>query len=323
MARRNLLRSVLAASVMVVSGGGALLATAAAAPAGAVDNNRITVTVRDSGFSETNITARVGDQLIFVLDAAATQNHTLAWDRGQIQFKFDHNGNASKNCDGGAGGSGPYVCYPMNNHGQAHFYDIDHVRDPNGAAFAGTLTVTDAPPPPPDTTSSSTSTTVTTVRATTATTARTEPSTTTFPPTTATTGFVTVRPMLVSGPAPTTTTTAPKKKDASDNKDKGKAASPETPTTAAPAPPDTPGLEPVFDPATLTPAPLPAPDNGVAAITGPAGDLDAAAVANLLPDKPADDGTPLMVAALAALGLFLVGGAGWAWHHRTSRYFPA
>ena len=37
----------------------------------------------------------------------------------------------------------------------------------------------------------------------------------------------------------------------------------------------------------------------------------------------ADDGTPLMVAALAALGLFLVGGAGWAWHHRTSRYFPA
>src|SRR5256714_13276377 len=150
MARRNLLRSVLAASVMVVSGGGALLATAAAAPAGAVDNNRITVTVRDSGFSETNITARVGDQLIFVLDAAATQSHTLAWDRGQIQFKFDHNGNASKTCDGGAGGSGPYVCYPMNNHGQAHFYDNDHVRHPHGAALARTLTETHPPPPPPE-----------------------------------------------------------------------------------------------------------------------------------------------------------------------------
>jgi hypothetical protein len=326
MARRNLLRSLLAASVMVVSGSGALLAIATT-PAGAVDN-QITVYVRDNGFSRTDVQARVGDQLIFQLDAAATQDHTLAWDRGQFQFKFDHTGNSSKSCDGGGGvPSGSSVCYPMNNPGVAHFYDMDHVHDPNGAVFAGTLNVTKAPPPPPDTTSSSTSTTVTTGRATstTTTTTRPEPSMTTFPATTATTGFVTIRPMLVSDPAPTTTTTtALKKKDTSDNKGKGKAASTETPTTAAPAPPAAPGLEPVFDPATLTPAPLPMPDgDGAAAIMGPAGDLDAAAVANLLPDKPADDGTPLLLAAVAAFGLFLVLAITWRWHHRASNYFPA
>src|SRR2546422_298550 len=83
---------------------------------------------------------------------------------------------------------GVSVCYPMTTPGgPAHFYDIDHVQDPNGAAFAGTLMVDKAPPPPPDTTSSSTSTTTTTVRptSTTTTTARPQPSTTTFPATTA------------------------------------------------------------------------------------------------------------------------------------------
>ena len=135
MARRNLVRSLLAVSALVFSGSGALLALATT-PAGAVDNQPITVTVRDTGFSDTNVHAVVGDRLIFQLDQGATQDHTLAWDGGNFQFKFDHNGNSSKT-------------YPMNNPGVAHFYDIDHIHDPNGSAFAGTLTVTKAPAPPP------------------------------------------------------------------------------------------------------------------------------------------------------------------------------
>jgi hypothetical protein len=56
---------------------------------------------------------------------------------------------------------------------------------------------------------------------------------------------------------------------------------------------------------------------------GPAENADAAAVANLLPDKPADNGSRLMLAALTAFGLFLVLAVTWRWHHRASRYIPA
>ncbi|HEY0399504.1 MAG TPA: hypothetical protein VGF00_14005, partial [Acidimicrobiia bacterium] len=175
------MRSLAAASLLAVTSG-ALLA-GAATPAAAVDNNVITVTVTDSGFTQKDIQARVGDRLIFRLDDAAQEPHTLAWDRGQLQFRFDHSGNSSTSCDAGAGASsGTSVCYPMNNPGgPAYFYDIDHAQGPNGSAFAGTLHVAAAPPPPPDTTSSSTSTTVTTAArptTTTVTTARPEPTTT-------------------------------------------------------------------------------------------------------------------------------------------------
>jgi hypothetical protein len=218
----------------------------------------------------------------------------------------------------------------MNNPGgPAHFYDIDHVRGPNGAAFAGTLNVTDAPPQPPDTTSSSTSTTVTTVRSTstTVTTARPEPTTTVYPPTTQTTGFTAVHPLLIADPPPTTTTTttAPKKKDPPADKGKAKAAGTETPTTAAPAPPGPPPVDPIFDPETLTPAPLPSPGGDITAVVGEAADanLDASAAASLLrPDKAADD-TGLLLVALGALVLFLLAAVVWRWHHRSSRYFPA
>jgi hypothetical protein len=328
MARRNLLRSLAAASLLAVTSG-ALLA-ASTTPASAVDNVAIVVTVTDTGFSQTDIQARVGDRLIFRLDDAAQEPHTLAWDRGQLQFKFDHSGTASNRCDAGAGASsGSSVCYPMNNPGgPAHFYDVDHVRGPNGAAFAGTLNVTDAPPQPPDTTSSSTSTTVTTVRSTstTVTTARPEPTTTVYPPTTQTTGFTAVHPLLIADPPPTTTTTtAPKKKDPPADKGKAKAAGTETPTTAAPAPPGPPPVDPIFDPETLTPAPLPSPGGDITAVVGPAADanLDASAAASLLrPDKAADD-TGLLLVALGALVLFLLAAMVWRWHHRSSRYFPA
>jgi hypothetical protein len=41
-------------------------------------------------------------------------------------------------------------------------------------------------------------------------------------------------------------------------------------------------------------------------------------------DQPANDGsTLLLVAAGICLGVFLLGAAGWAWYHRSSRYMPA
>lgn len=316
MARRNLLRSLAAASLLAVTSG-ALLA-GAATPAAAVDNNVITVTVTDSGFTQTDIQARVGDHLIFRLDDAAQEPHTLAWDGGQIRYQFSRPGRTSTEL-------------PMRNAGKAAFFDSDHVgpNDPNAGPFAGTLTVTDAPPPPPDTTSSSTSTTVTTAvqpTTTTVTTARPEPTTTVFPPTTQTTGFTTIHPMLVADPGPTatTTTTAPKKKDAPADKGKAKAAGTETPTTATPAPPGPPPVEPIFDPATLTPGPTAPPAGDITAVVGSAdANLDASAAASLLStDKPANDSV-LMLIALSGLVVFLMAAVLWRWHHRSSRYFPA
>ncbi|MDQ1517469.1 MAG: hypothetical protein QOE80_3299 [Actinomycetota bacterium] len=318
MARRNLLRSLATASLLALTGVGGAVFALPAAPAGA-ESVPIVVTVRDDGFSQTDIQARVGDHLIFQLDSVATRPHTLAWETGQLQYHFDR-----------ARGNNTAQYGPLRA-GRLRFFDSDTVAGPDaGPPFAGTLVVSDAPPQPPDTTSSSTSTTVTTAvrpTTTTVTTARPEPTTTVYPPTTQTTGFTTIHPMLVADPAPpTTTTTAPKKKDSPvDKQGKAKAAGTETATTAAPAPPGPPSVEPVFDPETLTPAPLPSPAGDITAVIGPGQDanLDASAAASLLkPDKAAND-TGLLLAALGALVLFLVLAMVWRWHHRSSRYFPA
>jgi hypothetical protein len=321
MARRNLLRSLATASLLAVTGVGAVVGVAPA-PAGAANSaNLIIVTVRDDGFSQNDIQARVGDRLTFQLDAGAVRDHTLAWEHGQLQFHFSQGGRTS-------------ASYGPLRAGTLRFYDANFVPGPDAPGpYVGLLTVSDPPPQPPDTTSSSTSTTVTTVRPATTTTTDVPsgPTTTVYPPTTGTTGFTTIRPQLIADTPPptttTTTTTAPKKKDAPADKGKGKAAGTETPTTAAPAPPGPPPIEPIFDPATLTPAPLPSPDGQAAPpADGQTSDtnLDAAAVANLLNgDQPADDGTHLMLVALAALVVFLVVALTWTWHHRSSRYFPA
>jgi hypothetical protein len=323
MARGNFWRSLAAASLIVASGAAGMLAVSSL-PAGAVDNIQITVYVTDNGFSQTNLSARVGDLLVFQLDGGARNAHTLAWEGGQIQFRFQNGDPNRMSVKYGPLRQGPTI----------RFYDADSVSGPDvKGPFAGTLTVTNAPPPPPDTTSSSTSTTVTTVRPTTTTTGSVPVTSTTSPPTPATTGDATIHPFLLADPAPapaptTTTTTAPAatKKDPPADKGKAKAASAATPTTASPAPAAPAPVEPIFDPATLTPAALPQPDGAASAAADPAGgpDLGAEAVASLLnPDKPADNGTPMMLAAMVGLGLLLVAGAVWSWHHRASRYFPA
>jgi hypothetical protein len=319
MARRNLLRSLATASLLVLTGAGGLVVAAPPAPAGAADAFPITVTVRDDGFSQTDIHAVAGSKLTFQLDAGAVRSHTLAWEQGQMTFRFNQQGRT-------------YITYGPLRAGTLRFYDADAVSGPDVAGpYAGILTVSPSSPQPPDTTSSSTSTstTVTTVRPTTTTSTPappSQPTTTVFPPTTQPTASTAIRPLLVADPAPTTTTTAPKKKDPPSDKGKAKTAAAETPTTAAPAPPGPPALEPVFDPSTLTPGPLPSPDDEAAAAPGQAAasNLDAAAVSNLLnPDKPADDGARLLLLAVVAFALLVVVALVWGWNHRSSRYFPA
>jgi hypothetical protein len=40
-------------------------------------------------------------------------------------------------------------------------------------------------------------------------------------------------------------------------------------------------------------------------------------------DKPPDNGSKMLIVAGIAVGLFVLGVAGWAWYHRSSRYMPA
>src|SRR5437868_10767853 len=149
MACRNLVRSWLAASVLALAAASPLLA--APAQASAADNVTITVTVRDDGFSQQTIDARDGDMLVFKLDDAAVQRHTLAWDQGQIRFTFDR-----------SRPQGTYRQYGPLNAGTVHFYDADHTAGyAAGGPFTGVLMVSDGSTPPPPPPSSSTTTTVT------------------------------------------------------------------------------------------------------------------------------------------------------------------
>ena len=325
MAHRNLVRSWLAASVLALTAATPLLGAPAAAAA--ADSVTITVTVRDDGFSQTTVDARVGDYLIFKLDDAAVNNHTLAWDQGQIRFTFGHRAGAT------------WRRYGPLNEGTLHFYDADQVSGyAAGGPFTGVLTVSNAPPPPPPP-SSSTSSTSTTVTA--------PPSsattTTTMATTTTTSEPTPVQPFLVSDPQPTTTTAAPNPANVgggptknggttatTTNKDKdkgkGKAAAAETPTTLAPAPPAAPP-DSIFDAESLTPSPTTLPDAPLVIDPADEAALNAASVLDLLePEKAVDEdhnARLLLIGAIGALGLLLVIGGFWWWGHRATRWDPA
>jgi hypothetical protein len=330
MAYRNVVRSWLAASVVALTAAAPLLA--AQAPAAAADSVTITVTVRDDGFSQTAVDARVGDYLIFRLDDAAINSHTLAWDQGQIRFTFDRNRPG-----------GTFRRYGPLNAGTRHFYDADQVSGyAAGGPFTGVLTVSDSPPPPPPppppSSTSSTSTTVTAPPSSATT-------TTTMASTTSTTAPASVRPFLIPDPAPTTTTTAapnpvnvgagPTKNAgtaapaANKDKDKGgkvKAAATETSASTAAAAPVMPP-DSVFDPGVLTPGPATAPEAAPPSGSAEEQSLNAASVLDLLdPEKPASDNTGtdlVLIVAVGALGLLVViGGCLW-WGHRATRWDPA
>lgn len=317
MARLNFVRTFCAASLWVLSSGGALLTTTAS-PAGAAVP--ILVTISDTGFSQREVKAQVGDVLTFQLDSTSTRNHTVTFDGGELEFDFSQHPENS------------WTLPPLKHPGRATFYDRHNMRRRDRAAFIGTLVVTEAPDPSPPSTTPSTATTVTT----------TAPSstTTTLPPSTTTTAPATIRPMVIDPPPASTTTTArpgpPPSNNApaplADNKNKGKpkgngknkAASTETATTATSAPPDALPADVIFDLASLTPGPTTLFGTPVDPGSGDETALDAAALADLLDSEPvSDDGSRLTFYGLGALAFVFLVGSVWGWHHRSSRYFPA
>jgi len=311
MARRNLWRSLATASLVLVSTAAAGLA---ALPASAEQANVWTVTVRDDGFSVQNLTVQKDDVLIFQLDPNAVQAHVLTWVEGGLSWDFRRRPWAKY---GGPFGATGVVL---------HFYDSGEISGYDAASpFSGTLTISDTPPTTTTTTVRPPVTTTTAPRATT---------TTTAPPTTTTTDGA-IHPLLVSDPGATTTTWAPvplkvtssggpaasppSTTTAVKDKTKAKDGPATTTTTAPPAPPA--GL---FDVSTLTPA-APTPDPSPAAVTdlGNSADVQSALAGILHPDKPSDSGASWLLLACGGFAALVLLGGGWAWFHRSSRYFPA
>jgi hypothetical protein len=304
------------ASLLLVSSAAAGLV--AAPPAGAEQAVVWTVTVRDDGFSVQNLNVQKNDALIFQLDANPQHDHVLTWAEGGLSWDFRQ---------GPVRYGNPFRASGLT----LHFYDSAEIQGYDPASqFSGTLTINDPAP---------SSTTTTTVRPPVTTTTAPRPTTTTTAPATTTTTDGAIHPLLVGDPAPTSSTTyapvplkvtstggqaAPAPAPASGPatvKDKpAKPAPSTTTTTAPPAPPA--GL---FDASTLTPA-APTPDPSPAAVTdlGNSVDINSALAGILHPDKPSDDGGPwLLLLACGGFAALLMIGGGWAWFHRSSRYFPA
>ncbi len=328
MARRNLWRSLATASLLLVSTAAAGLM---AAPPASADNNYVIVNVSDSGFSPPTVNAKVGDPIIFMLQDGASDHHTIT---------SDDNGN----CPAKPGApcwpemafdDGPPCtfrnfqmprvrCITFVVAGDFPYYDR-YTREAGGPDLHGTMVVAPLVTP----------TTTTTVRPPVTTTTAPRPTTTTTAPPTTTTTDGAIHPLLVSNPDPTTTTFAPVPLPVTNTpakaasapattttvKDKSKAKDgPATSTTTAPPPPPA-GL---FDTSTLTPA-APAADPAPAAVTdlGGSADVDAALAGILHPDKPSDSGASWLLLASGGFAVLLLLGGGWAWFHRSSRYFPA
>ena len=341
MAYRNRVRSWLAVSVLALTAATPLLGPPAAvamtgcdgstAPPATPQNVEFIVTVRDDGFSQQTINARVGDLVTFRLDDAAVKPHTLDWDQGPAIYRYPFDRDHGKLCRT----YGPLRQQDGGGVATLHFYDAEQVPGYRaGGPFTGTLTVSDGSAPPPSSTSS-TSTTVTTAPPSTATTTTTAPTTTTSEPSS-------VQPFLIPDSGPTTTTTAganplnvgagPTKNGGTTattaNKDKGKAkaAATETSATTAPAPPAMPP-DSVFDAGVLTPSPTTLPEPAAASDPGAEASLNASSVLDLLdPEKPAaDDGDTrlLLIGAVGALGLLVAIGVCLWWGHRATRWDPA
>jgi plastocyanin len=318
MARRNLVRSWLAVSLLALTGAAAVL-VAPAPPAGAVDNNYVDVLLTATGFIPATVYARPGDLVRFSLDTSdpnMTRNHTVTLEAGRCASL--PNQLCEKNFDDP---SAP----PVFRFSTADTYPyFDRIARDAGNNVRGTIIVTNQPPvttstnpPPVDETST---TTTAPVRETTTTTDGSvhtfvingaDPvatTTTTTPPhlTVINTGPPAGKPATGAGGAAAA---------ADAGKAKGKPA-----TTTTTAPPPVPAS--VLDPAALIPAPDAVPAPTADAPTN-VDDVTSAAADLLHNDHGADDGTRLLLIAVAALGVFLLGGGLFGWYHRSSRYFPA
>ncbi len=112
------------------------------------------------------------------------------------------------------------------------------------------------------------------------------------------------------------------------NDGKGSAAAPPTTdTTVVPLQPDPAAIAAAEAAAEAAQAAASAPPESAAPAPAdqPVEPLDAAILDTLASanEKPPDDGSNLLLVAGIGLTLFVLGVAGWAWYHRSSRYMPA
>ena len=334
MARRNLLRSLLTASLLLGSSAVGILA--APSPAGAHHNPNFKpdhiVTVHQDYFDPAVVYASRGQTVQFNLAPGVSNHHTVTLAHGECRDLPE------SLCERNFDDPDHPPVYKFSNYGEYPFYD--RYAKEAGCDMSGKIVITDDrptvqptnPAPPPNscamTSSSSSSTTTTTTQPAT---------TTTLSPTTTTTAPTTIRPFLIGGDtgSTTTTTVAPvatagastspageKNKGKGKGDGKNKTASTDPPTTAPPATPEGSPIEVLFDASTLTPLPESSPttDDSTTSDSGPE---ESAMIDLLRGENVSDDETRLVViglGVLAFLGL-LVGVT--AWFRRSSRYFPA
>lgn len=264
------------------------------------------------GFNPVTVQVEAGDTVVWVLDQGAGQ-HTV-----------------SSNEDGGfhevLGGPDKPTEYqrPFTTPGTYTYGCVFHADQ----GMIGYVEVTEPAPPPPTTTTTEAPTTTTTAPPDTTTTTAPAPP----PPTTTTTRprstTTTTRPATTPATQPpasasddepdttnttarATTTTAKATTTTWKKKPTTTTKPPETTTTSAP-----PAL-----PAEWIPTPDMVPD-GSPTTTTTAPELQAAADHRPKSGKGGGGGG-LPVAGAAGLGVLLLGGLGWAWYHRSSRYLPA
>lgn len=329
MARRNLLRSLLAASVMVVSGTTGLL-VATPTPGGAAEAfvPDYRVTVYETKFSPSTIYARPAETVQFDLGPGVGTNHTVTLENGTCGNR------PSRLCERTFDDPNNPPVFRFSNYGEYRFYDriareagqhdmggvIVIMDNPPPTTTSTTMAPPPPPPPPPTTTTTQASTTTT------------RPVTTTFPSSTTTTAPSTIRPFVIfDAPATTTTTAAagapaapagskgqPKGKSADKDQGKDKPDDADSTTTSSSLPEGP--TDVVFDEASLTPLPDTTPIGSSTPDSGP----EEAAVVDLLDgDEPVDDDSNLLIVGIGVLVVVALSGAIIAWGRRSSRYFPA
>ena len=337
MARRNLLRSLLAASLLMV-GSGAVGMLAAPSPAGADHDPEFKpdhrVAVYETSFNPGIVYARRGQTVQFELAPGVSNHHTVTLDNGKCEDLPE------SLCEKTFDDPDHPPVYRFSNYGEYPFHD--RYAKEAGIDMSGKIVITDNPPTVQPTNPPPTATTTTTTMSSTTTT-RPATTTTTLPPTTTTTAPTTIRPFVVGATDPTTTTTAAtvapatkagatdspagaKTRDRGSGKGDGKgdgkdkAAATDPPPSASGSPEGSP-IEVLFDASTLTPLPesSPAPDD----YTGDSGAEETAMIDLLRGESAADDGTRLVVIALGGLGFLVLLVGVTAWFRRSSRYFPA
>jgi hypothetical protein len=348
MARRNLLRSLLAASVMVVSGTTGLL-VAGPTPAGAADVNLYQVHLSEErGFNPGTVKGvRVGDYLAFILEKDARSNvHSVTFDDQSVcptdqgtvpcwpELRFNDPNQKCMLRNYVLPNTRCIEVLTVPPGGLVRYHD-ELARAAGGADFQGAVEVVS--PSVPTTTTVPPPSTTTTVAAPTTTTSRpAAPTTTTVPPTTATSAPTPVRPMLIGSPA-STTTTAPAVGGANDaggktgstpaaagarDKDKGKGKGDPAPTSTTAQPESVPVETSFADSLDLGPVTL--PESVEAADTADGMELDAALdLLSSADGEPDDDRGRFLLLGLAAAGVSATGIGFLAWWRRSSRYIPA